>query len=170
MPTLKTAHRALVIAALMLTVGLAGCAADAAPHGSYEDARDASTPGPYSPDLDESQLTSMSEDEASNIQLKVLVPDTNEELSTGEQDVWILLYDEEADEPITDASVVIEGWMPQMGHPTSPEEDPTHVDEGMYDGMTTWSMEGEWELRFDVTIDNNRLHYAPAMWVGQPAQ
>lgn len=162
-----TARRALLFSAILLTVGLAGCAADATPYGSYEDARDAATPGPFSPISEESQLNSMSEEDASNIQLKVLVPETNEDLEQGEQDIWILLYDEDADEPITDASVAIEAWMPHMDHGASPEEDPTHEGEGMYNGMTTWGMDGDWELRFDVTIGNNVLHYAPNMTVGE---
>lgn len=155
---------------LLLTVGLAGCAADAQPYDSYEDAKAADTPGPFSPDLDKSQLGSMSEDEASDIQLKVLVPDTNEELDSGEQEVWILLYDDGEDESITDADVEIEAWMPEMGHGTSGEEHPEHVAEGMYEGQTDWSMGGEWELRFDVTIEDNLLHYNPTFWIEEPAQ
>ncbi len=173
MPTPINAHRALVLATLLLTVGLAGCATDdngGTPYASFEEARDANTPGPFSPDTGESQLNTMSEDEASNIQLKVLVPETNEELSTGQQDVWILIYDDAEDEPITDASVSIQAWMPHMGHGASPEENPTHVNDGMYNGLVTWSMDGEWEMRLDITIGNDVLYYAPTMWVGQQAE
>ncbi len=165
-----TSRRVLLLGTLLLTVGLAGCAADAQPYDSYEDAKAASTPGPFSPNLDQSQLGSMSEDEANDVTLKVLVPETDENLDEGDQDVWILLYDEGEDEPITDADVEIEAWMPMMGHGTSGEEDPEHVAEGMYNGQTNWSMGGQWELRFDVTLGDNLLYFDPVFWIEEPAQ
>lgn len=158
----------LLAAGVLTTVSPPVATSDEMPFGSYEAAQGADTPGPYDPVLDESQLTTLSEEEAAGYKLKLLVPGQASGLPEGEQPVWLLLYNEAADEPITDAEITMDAWMLAHGHGTQPEADPTHVSDGIYRGATTWSMTGTWALRFNVTLaSGDVLHYAPRVQVGQ---
>lgn len=161
----------VLVAAGILTTASPPIADDSGPpYDSFDGAVAADTPGPYAPSLNDSRLETLSEAEAQAIKLKLLVPRTEGPLETGSQPVWILLYDKETREPIEDAEVEMRAWMIAHGHGTSPETDPTHARDGMYEGKTTWSMPGEWELRFNVTLPSGDvLYYAPTLGVGDPA-
>lgn len=146
---------------------------EAAPFATFEDAMDADTPGPFTPDLPRSTLETLTPSQAENVTLKLLVPDRDDELAQGGQPVWILLADarQGGPLPLTDAAVTLEAWMPEHGHGTSqPERDPVHVHEGMYEGATHWMMPGAWELRVNVTLpEGDVLHYAPRLYVEEEA-
>jgi copper transport protein len=142
------------------------------PYASVDEARSADTPGPWQPDLDASQLATLTEAEAANVTVQLLQPSSIDELATGSQPVWVLVTDERGPdpEPITDADVDLQAWMPEHGHGTDPETDPTHVHAGMYGGATTWTMEGAWQLRLNVTLPSGDvLHYESTLYVGQQA-
>lgn len=167
-----SSSKALLVGVLLLTTGLAGCASSGEGssllYSSFGEARSAPGGGPFSPNVTASQLSSLSEEEANQIKLKVLVPQSLEGLETGEQDVVVLLYDASSDEPITDATFGIAARMPSMGHGTSPETDPVHKQAGQYQGLTTWSMKGSWDLNFDVQLSSGDvLHYDVPVKVGQ---
>lgn len=160
----------LVAAGVLTTASPPLATDDGAPYGTFEDALAADTPGPYAPSLNESELETLDEAAASAIELKLLVPDRADPLPTGSQPVWVLVYDNATGEPITDADVEMRAWMPLHGHGTSPETDPAHARGGMYEGATTWSMPGEWELRFNVTLaSGDVLRYTVPVGVGDPA-
>lgn len=142
------------------------------PYASFDDAMGTDTPGPFAPVLADSELATLTEDEAANVTIKLLEPDRIDELSQGTQPVWIALADERGEKPtpITDADVEIEAWMPEHGHGTEPETDPVHVHDGMYEGATNWMMGGAWELRFNVTLpQGDVLRYETTVYIGQQA-
>lgn len=155
--------RALLLAALVMAVGLAGCAGDSGGEaasdtcpteasdpawGSYQEAREA--PG----DVFEPR------DSDSPLRLKLLDPVDPQSVETGNLEVWVLLFDNEADEPVTDASFLIDAQMPEMGHGTSPETDPMHIENGIYKGCTNISMDGDWVINLDPQLsDGSVLEY-----------
>lgn len=160
-----SSSKALLVAAVVLAAGLAGCAGagdggSPVSYDSYEDAKQA--PGT----VWEANNTD------SPIVLKMLKP-SGESTSTGEHDVVFLLYDREADEPVTNAefepqdsydtkcgpSHAFCASMPEMGHGTSPEESPQHVDYGVYKGMTTFTMPGDWRINVNPLVDGEVLEY-----------
>lgn len=134
---------ALVLAVPLLTAGLAGCVGSEepdAPWSSYEDAK--SAPGPtFSPNGTDSP-----------IQVKWLQPSTPDSVPQAQSELWLLVFDSEADEPVTDATLTMESYMPAMGHGTSAEEDPAHEDFGLYRGVINPSMGGEWQLNLTVQL------------------
>ncbi len=139
---------------------LAGCVTDEEaplPYDSYEEA----TAG---------EGVELTPDDGSSLRLKLLEPSQTQGVSTGELQVFVLLYDQEADIPITDADFGSDqegcgsshgfcAEMPEMGHGTSPEEVPVHRDHGIYDGMTTISMPGEWTLHFRPQIEGQVVEF-----------
>ncbi len=154
------APRALLLAALVLATGLAGCAGDsgggepaeACPTeksdpawGSYQEAR--SAPG----EVFEANGTD------SPVKLKLLDPADPQQIDTGGMEVWVLLFDSEADAPVTDASFQIDAMMPAMGHGTSPETDPMHIENGIYKGCTTISMPGDWLINLDPQLNDGTV-------------
>lgn len=163
----------LVAAGFMATTSPPTPPDEAAPFATFDEALDADTPSPFAPDLQRSNLDTLTPDQAENVTLKLLVPDRPDQLPQGDQPVWILLTDGTSGtpRPLTDASVTLEAWMPEHGHGTNqPEVDPTHVHEGMYEGATHWMMPGAWELRFNVTLpEGDVLHYTPQLYVEQDA-
>lgn len=153
--------KALMLGALLLTTALAGCAGSDGGSGlayaSYEEAKNA--PGE----------TFEANNTDSPIKLKLLEP-SNDEVSTGELDVVFLLYNSQTDEPVTSASFGPDkdgcgpdhsfcAKMPAMGHGTSPETSPSHVDYGVYKGSTTISMNGEWLINVNPQVDGQVLEY-----------
>lgn len=99
--------------------------------------------------------------------VELLAPASPEVASPGTQPVVVLVHDAQAGEPVEDAELALEARMPAMGHGTGPETDPTHVGAGVYEGQTTWSMEGEWVLELTLTLaDGTQVAYAPTLAVG----
>ncbi|MDX1611190.1 MAG: FixH family protein [Candidatus Thermoplasmatota archaeon] len=143
--------RALLLTVLLLATGMAGCVSDAGdglPWASYEEAKAA--PGPVF----------QANGTESPIVLKLLEPSDPDAITEGGLDVIVLLYDEETDEPVTDADFQIEARMPAMGHGTSPETHPVHQRDGIYAGSTTISMAGDWLINLDPQLaDGTVLHY-----------
>lgn len=135
----------LLTAALLLTGAMAGCVGDDSGDGdarfaSYDEAK-AAVVETYEPI-----------DSDSPVRLGLIEPQDPDAIGTGGLDIVVLLFDSEADEPITDAEFLIEAHMPAMGHGTSPETNPTHDAHGVYVGSTTISMGGTWEVNLDPTL------------------
>lgn len=160
--SLKTISLAVLV---LLTVGLAGCleSDDGLPE-SYEQARDA--PGTeWEPTNAESPIT-----------LRLLEP-SGTTVNVEETTIVFLLYDSEADEPVRNVTFAPQdgfeencspshdfcAMMPEMGHGTSPEESPEHHGFGVYEGMTNFSMSGEWILNVRADVDGERLEYEIAL-------
>lgn len=145
MLTHRPGPRAVLLAALLAAApALAGCmgggGGDAMPWASYSAAKDA--PGPvYEPTNTDSP-----------VRLKLLEPSDPASVDDGNVTVSVLLFDSEADEPVTDASFVLEARMPSMGHGGGEEADPAHEDFGVYRGFTNLIMPGEWVLNLDPQL------------------
>jgi hypothetical protein len=142
----RDAHPAHVVLAVALVAGagLAGClggdgSADALPYSSYEEARDAHGPVYAPTNVD------------SSVRMKLLEPADPSSVATENVTVTVLLFDNATDEPVTDASFILDAQMPSMGHGTS-NGNPTHVDFGVYRGWTEISMPGEWVLNLDPQL------------------
>jgi copper transport protein len=162
----------LLAAGAMTTTSPPESPAEQAPYASFADAQAADTPGPFAPELADSQLATLNRTEAENVTVHLIEPARLDRLATGNQPLWILVADERGDRgtPVTDADVEVQAWMPEHGHGTRPETDPAHVHEGMYDGATHWLMEGAWELRFNVTLPTGDvLRYEVTTYVGEQA-
>lgn len=148
-----THPKALLVSAVLVTGALAGCAAsddvttDDLAFASFNEAMNA-----------DGQVFSPTNDDETTIRLKMLHPAKLEGLEATETDVIVLLYDSEKREAITDATITLDAWMPEMGHGTSPEEDPGHLDYGVYDGMTNFSMDGDWELQFTANTQDGGVY------------
>jgi len=54
---------------------------------------------------------------------------------------------------VSNATMVFEPWMPSMGHGSSNNVSPAHQSNGFYKGKVNFNMTGDWELRFDMTIN-----------------
>ncbi len=150
---LLTHPKALLVSAVLVTGALAGCAAS----------DDVTTDGPAFASFDEAmnadgQVFSPTNDDETTIRLKMLQPVKLDGLEATETDIVVLLYDAEKGEAITDADISMDAIMPEMGHGTSPEEDPGHIDYGVYDGMTNFSMEGDWELQFTANTPDGGVY------------
>ncbi len=134
-----------------MTVAFTGCIGDDGGDGrfaSYSDAK-AAVVQTYEPT-----------DSTSPIRLGLISPEDPTRIGTGGVEVVVLLYDSETDEPITDAEFEIEAFMPQMGHGTDPETNPTHEAHGVYAGSTTVTMGGTWEINLDPTLaDGTTLEF-----------
>ncbi len=103
--------------------------------------------------------------------LKLIEPADAGNVTDGATNVTVLLFDEDADEPITDANVTLDARMPAMGHGTSPEEDPRHAAHGVYKGMTTFPMEGKWRLDLTSTLaDDTSLDWSIEVDVGNVSE
>lgn len=98
--------------------------------------------------------------------LKLLEPEQRENLTQGEQNVTLLLFDEDADEPVTNGTVFLNATMPDMGHGASPEEDPAHAAHGVWKGLTTFSMNGTWVLDVELVQGDETLSWAIDVTVG----
>lgn len=154
--------KAMLVAVVVLSAGLAGCAdgGEGPSFGSYGDAKNA--PG----------TTWEATNADTPIKLRLLQP-SDTTVTTGEQDVTFLLYDSQADEPVRDAAFEPQdrfdekcgpahsfcAEMPDMGHGASPEESPEHVEFGVYRGMTTFTMDGEWRLNVNPEVDGDVLEF-----------
>lgn len=161
--------KALFAGLVVLAAGLAGCAdagqGDGVPsYGSYEEAKQA--PG----------TVWQANNTETPIELRLLHP-SDTTVETGEHDIVFLLYDSEADEPITAAGFEPQdryeencapshsfcAMMPEMGHGSSPEASPEHQGHGVYRGMTTFTMDGEWRLNVNPMVDGEVLEYDVAL-------
>lgn len=134
---------ALLLAVPLVTAGLAGCIGSEesdTPWSSYEDAKAASGP------------TFSANDSDSPIEVKWLRPSTPDSVPQAQSEIWLLVFDSQADEPVTDATLTMESYMPAMGHGTSAEEDPVHEDFGLYRGVINPSMGGQWQLNLTVQL------------------
>jgi hypothetical protein len=157
--------KAILAGLLVVTAGFAGCASDASgdevpTFASYADAKSADG------------KTFQPEDDNSSIELKLLYP-SNTKVENGEHTIKFLLYDAEADEPVEGIEFEPQdsfnedcsprhgfcAEMPMMGHGTSPEESPEHVGDGVYEGMTNFSMDGEWDLNVRPQIDGEVVNF-----------
>jgi hypothetical protein len=96
--------------------------------------------------------TTVEPEEASTVRLGLIEPTATEGLTQSKTTVTVLLWDEIEDEPITDASVTVDAFMPMMGHGTEPETDPTHVGNGVYRGETNLMMGGSWLVHLNATL------------------
>lgn len=158
----------MLLVALVAAPLTAGCLGgdgdnDGIPYGSFAEAREA--PG--------MELTS---DDHETLRLKLLEP-ADEAVSTGELRVLVLVYDDGTDAPVTDADFGEDrpqcggshGFcadMPEMGHGTSPEEAPVHVEHGVYRGMTTISMAGNWTLHFRPQYEGQIVEFTAGLRAG----
>lgn len=133
-----------LISLLLMTVAFAGCIGDGSDgrFASYDAAKEAVVQT-YEPT-----------DSSSSVRLGLISPEDPTRIGTGGVEVVVLLYDSESDEPITDAEFKIEAFMPQMGHGTDPETNPTHDAHGVYVGSTTLTMGGTWEINLDPTLSD----------------
>lgn len=139
---------------LLMTVAFAGCIGDDGDSRfeSYDEAKEAVVQT-YEPT-----------DSSSSVRLGLISPEDPTRIGTGGVEVVVLLYDSETDEPITDAEFKIEAFMPQMGHGTDPETNPTHEAHGVYVGSTTITMGGTWEINLDPTLpDGTTLEFDVAV-------
>jgi hypothetical protein len=84
---------------------------------------------------------------------QVAIEPENGPLQMGVLHSWVLTLKTAAGQPVEDASITIDGGMPQHGHglPTSPAVS-ANLGGGKYrvDGMK-FTMSGWWELRFAIT-------------------
>lgn len=145
------------VACLLIVASLAGCIGESSPSDlpveSFAEARSAD--GEVVEPLDSD----------SSVRLKLLDPADPSSVSTGKRDIVLLLFD--GDSPVTDADMTLEARMPEMGHGTSPEEDPLHRQEGIYVGSTNFAMTGEWVLRFNASLaDGETLAFEIPVTVG----
>ncbi len=163
-PSIPAVPITLLLALIAVPV-LSGCltgddAQDGVPFASYEEARDA-------------QGTVLESESDSSVRLKLLEPET-EGVTTGELEILVLLFDPEADTPVTDADFGEDqpdcgsshgfcAEMRDMGHGTSPEQAPQAVDYGLYRGMTTISMSGNWTLHFRPQVDSQIVEYSTTL-------
>lgn len=101
-----------------------------------------------------------------DVRLKMLEP-ASSDVSTGPLPVRFVLYDAQAETPITDAT--FPGDLGDCtsttpfcaehlghGHGTSPEKKPRHQGDGIYEGSTTMSMEGSWRLNINPQLGDGR--------------
>lgn len=58
---------------------------------------------------------------------------------------------------VSNATMIFEPWMPSMGHGSSNNVSPTHQSNGFYKGKVNFNMTGDWELRFDMTINGETM-------------
>ncbi len=141
---------ALLAGLLMAAMALSGCMTEGGgmSFDSYEEAK--SAPGPtYVPN---------NQSEGDRIMLKVLVPEDPQNVGEGEQPFLILLYDQEADAPVTDAEVEHESRHPSMGHAGGEEQDLTHDQYGVYEGTMNPIMPGDWVVNVDVYPQDGEAH------------
>lgn len=135
--------KALLLAIPLITAGLAGCIGDPGsdlPWSSYDEAKAADGPV-FEPNGTDS-----------SVRVKWLQPQTPDNVPKGKSEIWLLLFDSEADEPIREAALSMNSYMPAMGHGTASEEDPTHQDFGVYQGVINPSMGGDWQLNLSVEL------------------
>lgn len=159
--------KTMMVGALLLTAALAGCA------GSDTGGSAGDGAGLQWSSFQEAMNAPGTTHEANNtdspIKLKLLQP-ASESVSTGRLNVTFLLYDSEANQPVTTASFTENkdgcgpshsfcAKMPGMGHGTSPEESPSHVKYGVYHGYTTISMNGHWRLNINPSVDGQVLEF-----------
>lgn len=131
---------ALALALTLLTVGLAGCIGPTSGEfESFADARDAA------------HATAQPE-EAEPLKLGLIEPETTDGAPQGKQNVTFVLWNTETGNPVEDASVTLDAFMPMMGHGTNPEEDPEHLRNGVYRGSTNLMMGGDWILFLNATL------------------
>lgn len=156
--------RALLLATTLLAASLAGCI------GNDDDPIDPEDSVDETPEIEppyESFEAAMAadgrvfepEDNGTDTRLKVLSPAKLTGLEADKTNITFLLFDEASNTPIEDANATIKGWMPAMGHGTSPEEDPVHLAHGIYQGMTTFTMEGQWLINLDAALSDGTAHH-----------
>lgn len=160
----------LLVAVVLLTVPLAGCAQQGGDDGGGDGARFSS----FDEAMDAPGRTLTPADSSSPYRIKLIEPPQKTVDDDGEQEVVLLVYDSETNEPVEDADFSAEAdctsdsgadndafcaWMPAMGHGTSPEESPTHDAHGVYVGMTTWSMSGTWQLALNPEIGGSVVNF-----------
>jgi hypothetical protein len=137
--------RMAALAVALLAAPLAGCISAGPSFDSYEEAREA--PG---------TLVTL-ENADHDIQLKTLVPvDPHEDVPTGENNLYVLLYDGEADEPLTDARIGIEVTKTHEDRSSSHVQAPTHSGNGIFHAVATFDEAGGWIAEFDVETGDGR--------------
>ncbi len=140
-----------LLTALLVTVAFTGCIGDEEGDGrfaSYDEAKAAVTES-YEP-----------VNGSSSVRLGLISPEDPSRIGTGGVEVVVLLFDSEADEPVTDAEFRIQAMMPAMGHGTDPETNPSHDAHGVYVGSTTITMGGTWMINLDPTLaDGTQLEF-----------
>lgn len=59
--------------------------------------------------------------------------------------------------PVLNANMHFEPWMPSMDHGSSNNVSPVHDENGFYTGQVNFNMTGDWDLRFDLTINGEEI-------------
>jgi hypothetical protein len=139
----------LLLVVLMAATAVAGCTtgngtgsgAGDGSFPSYEEAKNA--PGQV-------YLRTGGEGGAMDLRLKLLEPEDPQNANEGTHTIVILLFDAEADRPLTDAQITLESMMSGMDHGSDGETDPTHKHHGVYQGRTNHVMPGDWAVHIDV--------------------
>jgi hypothetical protein len=132
---------ALLLAAALLTSGLAGCVGwgDSEPFATFDEARD-------------QVHTEIEPVEDRPLRLGLVEPNATSEVPQGQQNVTLVLWNEDTGEPVDDAQLTLDAFMPMMSHGTSPEEDPEPVRNGVYRGSTNLMMGGHWLFFVNATL------------------
>lgn len=141
---------AIALSLLLVTTALAGCLGTMGDDefASFQDAR-------------QQVHTTLAPEEDLPLRLGLIEPNTTSQAMQGEQNVTFVLWDQDADEPVRDAEVTIEAFMPMMGHGTSPETDPVHLDHGVYRGTTNLMMGGDWLVHLNATLPSGDVAHFP---------
>lgn len=151
------------LAIALLAMPVAGCiSGDAPSFESYSEARDA--PGVV---LSADQVP---DQEAHNVHLKTLAPaDSLEDVRVDEMELAFLLFDEELDEPVTDAEITMDVWKTHEDTFSSNTEAPSHTGHGVYEGIASFDKEGGWVVDLDVTLsDGTTLEWPLHFHAGEP--
>jgi hypothetical protein len=109
-------------------------------------------------DVEESNRvkTFMTEDESRYV-LTLVEPADPE---TGLNDLKVALHKRESMRnfpPVLNAGFEFEPWMPSMDHGSGNNVAPVHDNNGFYSGQVNFNMTGDWELRFNITLDGEDL-------------
>jgi hypothetical protein len=129
--------------------------------GSWElqvNVSEASASGVIGIDVDESNRvkTFMTESEERYV-LTWILPD---DPAVGMNDLRVALHKRESMisfPAVENAKFDFEPWMPSMDHGSSNNTAPVHEAGGFYSGQVNFNMTGDWELRFDIQIDEQEL-------------
>ncbi len=150
---LKPSTRAasLALAAVLLTGALAGCIGDDAPEPAAADEDEPLLPWSSFEEIRDAHDGPTAENGSVTVQW--LGPAPADDVEQESQHLLIHVVDADEEAPIEDASIEWGSWMPMMGHGTGGEEDPVHVEHGVYNGTINPSMEGEWILQIEVTLE-----------------
>lgn len=107
-------------------------------------------------DPSDNVITFMTEDDSRYV-LTLIEPG---DPSVGMNELLVALHKRESMmnfPPVLNASMQFEPWMPSMDHGSSNNVSPVHEENGFYKGQVNFNMTGDWELRFDLTINGEEI-------------